>query len=177
MWLINRKMTVDAAERLPDSRRRLFSSVNLLTRWMTSRRLTGWESLSLLTSDQEQLQIYSPVYLIRALCGWHSCHPPPPACETNLFNPGCSGDHPHTQPPRSLLREAHELAHEDQRRFHHFLKVSLGVEGTGTGVVAAHPYWRNLANVTLESVYMSTSQESSNKRHVKFHRICQCFLC
>lgn len=80
-------------------------------------------------------------------------------------------------PPRSLLREAHELAHEDQRRFHHFLKVSLGVEGTGTGVVVAHPYWRNLANVTLESVYMSTSQESSNKRHVKFHRICQCFLC
>lgn len=65
-------------------------------------------------------------------------------------------------PLRSLLREAHELAHEDQRRFHHFLKVSLGVEGTGTGVVAAHPYWRNLANVTLESVYMSTSQVQTN---------------
>lgn len=78
---------------------------------------------------------------------------------------------------RSMLREAHELAHEDQRRFHHFLKISLGVEGTGTGVMAAHPYWRNLANVTLESVCMSTSDESSNKRHVKFHRICQCFLC
>lgn len=95
-------MTVDAAERLPDSRRRLFSSVNLLTR-MTSRRFTGWESLSLLTSDQEQLQIYSPVYLIRALCGWHSCHPPPPSCETNLFNPGCSGDHPLTHPLRPPL--------------------------------------------------------------------------
>lgn len=103
MWLINCKMTVDAAERLPDPRRRLFSSVNLFTSWMTSRRLTGWESVSLLTSDQEQLQIYSPVYLIRALCGWHSCHPPPPACETNLFNPGCSGDHPHTHPPRPPL--------------------------------------------------------------------------
>lgn len=54
---------------------------------------------------------------------------------------------------------------QNRRRCHHFLKGSLQLEGTGTQRVAAHLYWQNLANDTLESVNMSTSVESSNKQH------------
>lgn len=141
--------------------------------------------MSLLTSDQEQLRSNLRCIHLFILSGLSVADtaatiPPHPVKVTSLIQDALEITLTLTLTHRahlSLLREAHELAHEDQHCFHHFLKVSLGVKGTGTQVVAAHPYRRNLANVALESVYMSTCDESSNKWQVKFHHICQCFLC
>lgn len=65
--------------------------------------------------------------------------------------------------PTSLLKEAHELW--TLATLSSLTKGSLQLEGTETESVVAHLHWQNLANVTWESVNMSTIAESSNKQH------------